>query len=752
MQIQILMTTFCLLGGGALGQVDSVDARESDGMITRAEVEPPIVPPIWEHSIRKNRYISLCGVDPQPVAYQIEMTAGPGATGVLGWIGPADANGVARVVRTPFFSDAWPCPLHLGDCEIVPDAVYEVRATADGETFSIPLELGTVPRPEPWYYGDVVGPVDPDTMTFAPPNGIVNIDDITAYLFTSYGPPKPMVHTTWVDLHGIGDGSPPNYILNISDLQRILFGHQGQQYTDAPDQLAPADCSAHPWIQRYGDSGCLIGTQRGADDLDYPCVNEDHFEFSAGVGTLDIMHYSATYNCCPDDIRVTLSVEGNHLALTEEEILDSGGCSCICCFDVDTTLVDLQPGQYTYEYCWLDYEFGQQRCQTGEIEIPETVPHVETYGNGECLPGTQRGTEGTEYPCPDDDYLELTPGVGTLDITHYNATYNCCPDDILVALSVDDHHLMLTEEEILDSGGCFCICCFNVEATIVDLEPGLYTYEYCWWDYETEQQRCQPGEIEIPESLAHLENYGNSGCLSSAGRGTKDSVYPFCDNEQFELNIDVGTLHIVHRDATYNCCPDDILVTLDIVGNHLALREEEILTMPCDCMCCFDVEATVIDLEPGEYTLEYCWLDYETGQEQCYTDTVMIPATSANMGGYENSGCLSQNPPGGRDDVYPYCGDDQMALTLNGNTLNILHENATYNCCPDDIVVSLVVDGMILRLTEDEILTFPCFCLCCYNVESSVVDLTPGIYTVEYCWYDEETQQDVCHSEVIEVP
>lgn len=63
-----------------------------------------------------------------------------------------------------------------------------------------------------------------------------------AFILTDQGPSSPSVHTTWVDLHGLGAGSPPNFVLNVSDLQRIKFGFQGQRWTDAPDQLDPGDC------------------------------------------------------------------------------------------------------------------------------------------------------------------------------------------------------------------------------------------------------------------------------------------------------------------------------------------------------------------------------------------------------------------------------------------------------------------------------------------------------------------------------
>ena len=124
------------------------------------------------------------------------------------------------------------------------------------------------------------------------------------------------------------------------------------------------------------------------------------------------------------------------------------------------------------------------------------------------------------------------------------------------------------------------------------------------------------------------------------------------------------------------------------------------------------------------------------------------PGGQARIGDSSNSGCLT----GPQGDPYPCPDDDEIEFTVEGTTLQVLHSNATYNCCPDDIAVSLSVEGTILRLTEEEILTDPCYCTCCYEVEATVVDLAPGEYTVEFCWYDYETEGERCFMEDIVVP
>lgn len=281
-----------------------------------------------------------------------------------------------------------------------------------------------------------------------------------------------------------------------------------------------------------------------------------------------------------------------------------------------------------------------------------------------------------------------------------------------------------------------------------------------------------------------IEEYSNSGCLE----GPEGEFEWPCGEDLIELTVEGNTLYVVHSNATYNCCPDDIVICLSVQGNLLMLTEEEVLTMPCDCWCCYEVAATVVDLTPGMYTVEFCWYDYETDQEQCYVEEIQIgggapgpdrddPPTGdppVRPGGADiidvgSSGALPIDPrpaptpcvetclsSGCLDDPndpwWPPCGDDEIMFTVEGGILYVLHENAMYNCCPDDIIISLSVEGNVLLLTEEEILTEPCYCLCCYNVEATVIDLAPGTYIVEFCWFEYDTDQVECQVGEIVIP
>jgi len=148
-------------------------------IVPSAQSAPP------PHDVLKNRFVSFVPATAAlPVAHEIRMTSNtlnPAAVGFVGWVGaPAVAAGsTSRVVADPVYRH-WVEPvIHVGDCEIIPGAVYEIRSTVDGLTFSAPVVVATAAKPsggKEW--GDIVGVNDGTQWT--PPNGVANIQDVLA--------------------------------------------------------------------------------------------------------------------------------------------------------------------------------------------------------------------------------------------------------------------------------------------------------------------------------------------------------------------------------------------------------------------------------------------------------------------------------------------------------------------------------------------------------------------------------------------
>ena len=206
-----------------------------NGLLILSLGEPPLplpLPAAPPFDFSTNRYVSFAPNATISVAFEVSMIDGPGGAGPLGWVGAPDANGVARVVDAPYFSDQWPETVHVGACQIVPSATYGIRLTADGVEFTEPLTLATS------LYGDAVGTFDEQSNVWTAPQGIVNFLDISAAV-QSFQADLSAPHKTRVDL----GGQTPNYVVNFSDIALIVAGFQEQAFPPAAwDYSTPKDC------------------------------------------------------------------------------------------------------------------------------------------------------------------------------------------------------------------------------------------------------------------------------------------------------------------------------------------------------------------------------------------------------------------------------------------------------------------------------------------------------------------------------
>ena len=226
-------------GNGVPDGCDLVAGASTDGngnqVPDECEAHAPL-PPSFPYSVKRNRYVSF-SPNPEtivPAAFQIEITASryfADSTGVLGWVGEPEENDITRVVGEPFYTDAWPGVVHVGDCGLVPVATYDIRATVDGMRLTDALTVSTIAQPGPKYWGDVVGELEEGGWTA--PNGVVNMDDVMAGV-QRFRQLETAPHLTWVDI----DPEIPDAVLNFTDIFRIVQAFKGEPYPFSD----PADC------------------------------------------------------------------------------------------------------------------------------------------------------------------------------------------------------------------------------------------------------------------------------------------------------------------------------------------------------------------------------------------------------------------------------------------------------------------------------------------------------------------------------
>jgi len=178
--------------------------------------------------VRKNRYISFSPNDHvSTLAFRVFKTTVP--VGIC-WVGAPDANGRAKCGTPPVFRVWTESTIHVGDCDIVPVASYEIRATSNGTTFGPATVVETIllPSINNKWWGDVVGSNNGTVWT--PPNQITNVQDIVAV--TAFISGLAIVPTfEMVNVQAVSSADPClNPFVNTADLFMIVRAASGDIY------------------------------------------------------------------------------------------------------------------------------------------------------------------------------------------------------------------------------------------------------------------------------------------------------------------------------------------------------------------------------------------------------------------------------------------------------------------------------------------------------------------------------------------
>jgi hypothetical protein len=79
-------------------------------------------------------------------------------------------------------------------------------------------------------------------------------------------------------------------------------------------------------------------------------------------------------------------------------------------------------------------------------------------------------------------------------------------------------------------------------------------------------------------------------------------------------------------------------------------------------------------------------------------------------------------------------GPDKDALrfsaTVEGNYI-LFEDMMVANCCPDELLLEMTVDGDLITVNEIEHTSMPCLCLCDFPVTATLGPFAPGTYTLE---------------------
>jgi hypothetical protein len=195
---------------------------------------------------------------------------------------------------------------------------------------------------------------------------------------------------------------------------------------------------------------------------------------------------------------IVISATAMPAALAGYQLGDVNCDGAVNGFDIDPFVLALvDPGAYAAQYpsCTV----ARADCDlSGSVDGFDIDPFVRFLLTGppSLADAWYEGCDGLDEVCP-EDVIELTAQPETLYAVHLNGFYNCCAEDILISVNVEGATVHFTEEDYTPFP-CYCYCCFTSGATVTGLIPGLYTVEYCWYNYETWEPHCESQEIAIP--------------------------------------------------------------------------------------------------------------------------------------------------------------------------------------------------------------------------------------------------------------
>jgi hypothetical protein len=204
------------------------------------------------------------------------------------------------------------------------------------------------------------------------------------------------------------------------------------------------------------------------------------------------------------------------------------------------------------------------------------------------------------------------------------------------------------------------------------------------------------------------------------------------------------TLTLQHINAAFNCCPE-VSCVISVSDNTITITEKE--TGTCDCLCLMDIDCEISGLKAGTYNVRFEELHLKDGDQKLEfpltlktvpsTDTLTVPRDHypwvplappigvlfrySECGGFDSTRYAPDPPADSNCIVYQYDVS---------NTLTIRHQNATFNCCVQNLSAVITVTDNVIDIAESETAPEPCFCVCPYDLDMKVINLSAGEYTI----------------------
>ncbi len=236
----------------------------------------------------------------------------------------------------------------------------------------------------------------------------------------------------------------------------------------------------------------------------------------------------------------------------------------------------------------------------------------------------------------------------------------------------------------------------------------------------------------------------SSGCISFLSTPKASVVPPCCTGLSYDYDSEAGILSVTHFGAGFNCCT---YPSAEITFNDsLILIDENESGEYCSCLCLFNIEYEFENITPGVYTIRF--IEIYVGDEELpleltfdlVADPTGFISVERNNYPWDNS----SNPVGKVIDISG-CGGFQAGkvgsdssacinFSYDGDSvLTLVHTNAIFNCCPDTLWADFNTGYNLITIEEKESTEIMggCDCICNYDFNYIISDVTPGYYTIK---------------------
>ena len=259
------------------------------------------------------------------------------------------------------------------------------------------------------------------------------------------------------------------------------------------DDGEPCDCLCYfdleavyedlPLIEYGRYTVILIGIDGHEVGFDYVYSEEmGYMELELIENDLHVYHMSAFYNCCLE-YRVEYSIMGNGINIWEYD--DGAPCDCICFFNLESIIENIPPGEYYVTLFGLNFELNGDTIGFEQIVVEDNP----------------RMTGFDQQGCFDDAHgnINYIYDAGTLIMEHLDAYFNCGAENKIVIEFEQVGNTLIFTEINTSEDAAYCMCYYELRATVQGIPPGDYIAEIYAVDY--------PGEPShlVDQRPLHLE-------------------------------------------------------------------------------------------------------------------------------------------------------------------------------------------------------------------------------------------------------